>query len=429
MTENYNYDTNDNLYRKKKKYYCSNCGKYGHVYKKCKEPITSIGIICVKLNNVNINELISYFKKNYEDEENNENINILNINNKNYNNLKFINYFKDKIEFLFIRRKHTLSYIEFIRGRYELSNIDHIVSLFELMSPDEITRIKNYDFKDLWHMLWKKTSCNKIYEKEYELSRKKFRLLKNKKDSNSLALEDIIKIVKPKFNTPEWGFPKGRRNYHEKNLDCAKREFSEETSYNSSDYYLLENINPINEIFNGTNGILYKHIYYIALDKSNKDAKIDNLNTHQIDEIGDIDWFTYNNAINKIRPYHNEKKKILNEIYLFLVNVILESNISNIKVSNNKSKVSNNKSKASVSKASDNKSKASDNKSKTSNNKNKASVSKASNNKSKTSNNKSKTSNNKSKTSNNKSKTSNNKSKASNNKSKASDNQISSYVL
>ena len=31
------------------KLYCSNCGKFGHVYKKCKDPVTSFGVISVKL--------------------------------------------------------------------------------------------------------------------------------------------------------------------------------------------------------------------------------------------------------------------------------------------------------------------------------------------------------------------------------------------
>jgi ADP-ribose pyrophosphatase YjhB (NUDIX family) len=98
-------------------------------------------------------------------------------------------------------------------------------------------------------------------------------------------LEFIVKNTKPKFNTPEWGFPKGRRNYHEKNVDCAHREFYEETSYTNEEYNLLNNVTPINEIFNGTNGILYKHIYYLGVDTSDKEATINQNNIHQIDEI------------------------------------------------------------------------------------------------------------------------------------------------
>ena len=31
--------------------YCSNCGKNGHIIKKCDEPITSYGLICFNINN------------------------------------------------------------------------------------------------------------------------------------------------------------------------------------------------------------------------------------------------------------------------------------------------------------------------------------------------------------------------------------------
>ena len=45
INEQFN-DTDYKYIEKKKiKMYCSNCGKYGHIYKKCKEPIISIGII------------------------------------------------------------------------------------------------------------------------------------------------------------------------------------------------------------------------------------------------------------------------------------------------------------------------------------------------------------------------------------------------
>ena len=32
----------------KKNVYCGNCGKFGHIYKRCTAPITSLGVICYK---------------------------------------------------------------------------------------------------------------------------------------------------------------------------------------------------------------------------------------------------------------------------------------------------------------------------------------------------------------------------------------------
>src|SRR5271157_4197070 len=47
--------------------HCNNCGKYGHSYNCCMDPVTSIGIICFKIehittsNNMTINEVKNIF--------------------------------------------------------------------------------------------------------------------------------------------------------------------------------------------------------------------------------------------------------------------------------------------------------------------------------------------------------------------------------
>ena len=48
-----------------KKMFCINCGKNGHISKKCLCPIISIGIICVKFNieDIDLNTIINYSKK------------------------------------------------------------------------------------------------------------------------------------------------------------------------------------------------------------------------------------------------------------------------------------------------------------------------------------------------------------------------------
>ena len=46
-----------------KKTFCTNCGKYGHNYKKCIYPIISVGIICVLFTPVYFNDMIYYIKK------------------------------------------------------------------------------------------------------------------------------------------------------------------------------------------------------------------------------------------------------------------------------------------------------------------------------------------------------------------------------
>ena len=39
---------------------------------------------------------------------------------------------------------------------------------------------------------------------------------------------------------PEWGFPKGRRNYQENDIDCATREWEEETGYSRNQIKMVK---------------------------------------------------------------------------------------------------------------------------------------------------------------------------------------------
>ena len=216
-----------------------------------------------------------------------------------------------------IRRKKTLGYLEFMRGRYELNDLLHITHLFEQMTTDEIDDIINNEFDYLWKDLWKTNCDNKFYKTEYDISKIKF----NEFKTNDMMI-NLCEKLDLKYKTPEWGFPKGRRNYLEKNTECAIREFKEETGLSNDDFILLDNISPLSEIFHGTNDILYKHIYYIAICKVNTNVLVDENNLIQCEEIGDIGWFNYDKCSNLIRYYHNERQKVLNEVFLFILNLI-----------------------------------------------------------------------------------------------------------
>lgn len=296
----------------KKNFYCTNCNKKGHTYKKCLEPIISNGIISIQIENFDKNMI-----KNLELFINN------NFTSKLYNNLNNkICEINNKIKFLMIQRKSSLGYLEFMRGRYNLSDDLNIQYLFEQMTQSEIDNIINKDFDNLWNDLWDINNIkNKNHYKEYIISRQKFYELK-------LQKIDFIKNINPKFGFNEWGFPKGRRELYENDMICAIREFEEETSIDEKKYYILENCKKIKENLIGTNGINYQHNYFLALLNTNKiNANIINDDGKENKEIGDIRLMTYNECITVIRPYHNSKLKIIKTLYC-LINDFIQNNFN-----------------------------------------------------------------------------------------------------
>ena len=216
----------------------------------------------------------------------------------------------DNVEILLICRRNSLGYIELIRGRYDINDIDYIDYLFQQMTDKEIKMIleNKENFEYMWCDLWNETLETTKFKKDYIIAKERFEEL--------CASDFLNKEFTNEYNVPEWGFPKGRRNNNEKNLQCALREFNEETSLTKDDICVLNKLYPFNEVLTGTDGIIYKHVYFIAM--KDKDIDIDKNNISY--EIGDIKWVKFNEAIDLIRPYHLDRKKIINEVIQFLAN-------------------------------------------------------------------------------------------------------------
>jgi len=302
--------------------YCGNCGKKGHIYKNCFLPIVSFGIICIQFPEIDLNDVLTKHKNNKY---------IFSDLNR-CSDKELLAEIKDKLKFLMICRKQTLGFAEFIRGNYRVgtyAEIKYIKHLFTIMTKHEIELIKECNFDVLWKYLWCMEDSMNYHQNEYMQSKEKFHALVNGITINNYqyTLEGIIRKIIPVWDEPEWGFPKGRRNYRETDLDCAIREFSEETAIPSNMYHVLD-INPFNEEFMGTNNVNYKHTYYLAQVMSgNIQPVIKDENIHQRIEISDIAWMTFEEAKSKIRYYNKQKRYVLEKIY----NILVENIYNNIK--------------------------------------------------------------------------------------------------
>lgn len=247
---------------------CNNCGKQGHMFHQCKLPITSYGIIAFKCGT-------------------------------------------EGIEYLMIRRKDSFGYVEFMRGKYSANNLNYIVTIINEMSKDEKHKIVTYSFDRLWSEMWGDTIMINQYKNEELMSRRRFELLRDGVLINDkiITLADMVQMSNTEWNEPEWEFPKGRRNQKEKDLDCALREFEEETGINQNNISIIENVLPFEETFIGSNHKSYKHKYFLAYVNCFSNENI--LSNFQETEVSKLEWKTIDKCLETIRPYNLEKKELI----------------------------------------------------------------------------------------------------------------------
>ncbi len=255
--------------------YCNNCGKTGHVFNLCKMPITSIGIIAFRRTPQNTNE------------------------------------------YLMICRKDTLGHIDFMRGKYNIYDKQYILNMLNQMTSGEKESMKLLDFDLLWNNVWShEPDLSPLYKNEESASRDKFIKLRDgiTIKNEQYNLMDLIKESEKysSWKEPEWGFPKGRRNSHEKDYDCALREFEEETGISRSKLRNVQNVLPFEEIFTGSNYKSYKHKYYIMGVEYN-----DSLEPclYQKSEVSNLQWKNYEQCLEVIRDYNIEKKNVLTRVH------------------------------------------------------------------------------------------------------------------
>lgn len=217
------------------------------------------------------------------------------------------------ILFQLCQRRDSISYSEFVKDNLIEENIPMHISL---MSEEERSRCIEYylknDPKSLWDDLWVNHK-HRIYKNDMRRCCDKF--MKNMEK----YISEFLKENGNKEN--QWGFSKGRKFSTETELECALREFEEETTI-SREHLQILNINPYEENYTGTDGKLYRSVFFTAYI-----PYIPNINYRYTpycirkyfvsEEINKIVWCSYHNCLKKLDKRKSDIITSLNKILLF----------------------------------------------------------------------------------------------------------------
>jgi len=242
-------------------------------------------------------------------------------------------------EILMVKKRYTYHYFSFIFGYYKKYDNKRLQYLFNNMSFGEKIDILNMQFNTMWYRLW---ICDpekdyNIYshsgkrDPEYEMRNLKY-YFKKKAKFESIFMRDggkrLRRLISNSTNssTP-WEIPKGGANPDEKDMDCARREFEEETGIYSDKYHILWNQQPIISSHKDDN-IIYRSVYYLAyLDRNNSwKPKINFETSTQLSEVEAVQWVSLPEI--EFLNMNDSSKKRLQDLYKTII-YTFKKNIKN----------------------------------------------------------------------------------------------------
>lgn len=223
-------------------------------------------------------------------------------------------------EVLLVKKRCSYNFVAFVLGYYNKKDEKRVKFLFSGMTHAEKVDILSLKYAQLWYRVmlhypdYTDINCDRMSKGDistYVKKKNKFEAAFVSDGGNKLRY-----IINGTHNTElMWEIPKGRKCKNEMTLDCALREFREETNIRPSRFVMVTTINPITESYTNI-GITYINKYYIAQTDMKNIPRINFSTNQQIAEITDIRWMNIAD-IKQIDPIGRLHKQITNVFKLF----------------------------------------------------------------------------------------------------------------
>jgi 8-oxo-dGTP pyrophosphatase MutT (NUDIX family) len=194
---------------------------------------------------------------------------------------------------LLVQRRNSYAYGDFILGKYDAADNDRLTVLFNGMTSEEKAVLATMNFDSIWHHLWLGVSPRWA---SFSICQSRFFMTFR----GPQGATKLMRLISTSTNSPRiWSTPKGRKESGESVLQCAVREFTEETTYpKTENYQLLPQLR--HEYSHMSENVRYSVITFVGVAFSREDARsnafhtpnVDATNHWQIHEISDIRWMS-----------------------------------------------------------------------------------------------------------------------------------------
>lgn len=184
-----------------------------------------------------------------------------------------------------IRKRCSYAYWEFVHSKYDSQSDSDIITLLSNTCPEEKTDILSFDYNIIWYRAHLK---NMMQQPAYLMSKNKF----ESAFGNTAGRQRLRRLIESATHGPHiWELPKGKkRNRAEPDINCAMREFTEETGIKKHQYKIFP-LRTFTLSFIDDN-VRYTSVYYLAIETA-PIALCINLASHdQMEEVAEIRWMS-----------------------------------------------------------------------------------------------------------------------------------------
>jgi 8-oxo-dGTP pyrophosphatase MutT (NUDIX family) len=182
---------------------------------------------------------------------------------------------------LMVKKRITYEFHDFVFGKYKRDD-QSIMDLLTNMTYYEKSLILSQDFMKMYdHFKWTDSSQTYMESKRAIF----YNNWGKKSDFNRL-----VSMIKRSYCSDTiMEFPKGRANVNETPLESAKREFLEETGFDSSSYTLIDK-QFVDEFTDG--GVVYRTEFFLAIAPSAFDLQKKFSEIEALGETVSVHWMS-----------------------------------------------------------------------------------------------------------------------------------------